>query len=160
MGDEVPIRCLDGALAFLGESEDHIRDLGVESLQAADGDLYPYGLLVASAASRAILLSKGFRTLMKDRNYVAAYLLVRLAMDCCLCLVAGDFVDDLHDYANHVVGGGKLSSYKSNDGDQFRDAFFAQQAPRKVPKSQCQRHVRAVFIVDTHEFKARSLGNA
>lgn len=133
MGDEVPVRSLDDALTFAEESEDRIRQLGIESLQAADGELYPYDLLVASAASRAILLSKGFRTLMNDRNYVAAYPLVRLAMDCCLCLVAGHFVDDLHDYANHVVGGGRLSSYKSKDGDRLRDVFLRNKLHEKYP---------------------------
>ncbi|MCY3624209.1 MAG: hypothetical protein OXH68_21185 [Gammaproteobacteria bacterium] len=133
MGDEVPVRRLDDALTFVEGSEDQIRDLGVESLKAANGELYPYDLLVASAASRAILISKGFRTLMNERNYVASYPLVRLAMDCCLCLVAGHFVDDLNDYANHVVAGGRLSSYKSKDGDRLTDAFLRNKLHDKYP---------------------------
>lgn len=131
--DGVPVRSLDDALAFVEEGEHQISRLGIESLQAAEGDLYPYDLLVSAAASRAICLSQGFRTLMRDRNYVAAYPLVRLVLDCCLCLGAGQHVDDIHDFALHVVGGGRVSKYKSKEGDALRDVFLREKLDERFP---------------------------
>ena len=131
--EEIPIRCLQDALSEVEESEDRIRHLGMKSLQAADGDLYPYDFLVSSAASRAVCLSQGFRELMGSNNYVAAYPLVRLAMDCCFCLVGGHWVDNLHEFANHVIAGRKLSSYRAKNGEPLSDRFLRNKMDEKYP---------------------------
>ena len=70
---------------------------------------------------------------MGSKNYVAAYPLVRLAMDCCLCLVAGHWVDNLHDFANHIIGGSRLLDYKAKNGKPLSDAFLRKKLHEKYP---------------------------
>ena len=118
---QAPIRDLNDALAQVEESERRVFGLGVEAVKAADGDLFAYDLVVVSASTRAILISKGYRALMQDRNYVAAYPMVRLALDCCLCLCAGHLVGDLHTFAMHVLDGGRVTDYKDKDGKLLSD---------------------------------------
>ena len=127
-------------------------------MEAADGDTYPFDLLVSAAASRAIFISRGFRTLMQDRNYVTAYPLVRLALDCCICLQAGHMVDNIYDFSLHIIGGGRPNKYKSNEGRELKDGYLVDKLSAKYPElgvshlySECSGrvHMSTSHIVST-----------
>jgi len=81
-----------------------------------------FSLFCTAILNRTINLNRGFITLIKDSNYIAAAPLVRLNLDSLLRLFASTQSEfDYETFAQKVIGGEKISRMKDKDKKQLRD---------------------------------------
>lgn len=113
--------------------EKALLDRALAMMQAHDGDMYPYDLLANAALNRAIALSSGFRSLIRDRNLICAGAILRLQLDTALRFYAGFIVDDPHEFAGAVLKGEHVRRLKDQSGQLMTDRYLVQQLGKELP---------------------------
>lgn len=108
-------------IAALGEKHS---EYGKKLLEDADGKLYPCHALYLSVLNRSHELYVGFITLAEIDNYGCCMALLRMQLDNVLRFYGVLNTKDVHETANNIFKGTKLSSMKSSSGKPMRDVHL------------------------------------
>lgn len=91
-----------------------IKNLG-KQLNKISQSLYLFDVYLIATLNRTINLNKGFTSLIRDNNFIAAAPLVRLNLDSLLRLYAARISEfDKNTFANKVLGGESIRKIRSN----------------------------------------------
>lgn len=85
-------------------------ELCIKALNADEGRFFGVDLVMVGVANRAVSLTEGFFTLMKDRNLICAVPLVRMQLDCALRFYSLWLVNRPHELAEKIQRGEELRS--------------------------------------------------
>lgn len=80
-----------------------------ERVTADNANIFPFDFLANAAINRSVAISTGFRTLIRDQNFICAGALIRLHLDTVLRFMAGFIVDKPHEFATSVMGGKRIN---------------------------------------------------
>ena len=110
---------------LLNDLEEKIKDvteLAKASLLTPPG-FYTFDIFVNGLLNRSVNLMRGFITLMRDKNFIAAAPLVRLHLDSLLRLYAPQLISyNIDDFALKVIGGTPIRKLKDKDNQSMTDA--------------------------------------
>ena len=94
------------------------------SLVKASGNaMYTSDFMIIGAIKRTLSLSQGFRTHIRDRNFICAGTLMRAMLDTALRINALGLVRDPEALAGAVMRGGRLDKLKDRDNQRLSDAY-------------------------------------
>lgn len=114
---------LDAKLQSLDEFETSLRHK-VKELFDLNHDMYLADWYVFGALRRMMALTKGFRRMVEDRNFLCAAPLVRLQLDNALRIFALSLVSNPNALASKLLDGEPLSRQKDDAGKRLRDAYL------------------------------------
>lgn len=121
-------------------------------LKAGSSKLYTLDFIASAVNNRAISLVKGFTTLIKSENYMAAVSLIRLQLDNALRFYASMLVKDSNDFAKHFMDGKPIKDYKDAYDKNLTDSYLAKKldlyfkGTEKLYKDTCS----FIHLSDTH----------
>ena len=101
-------------------------DLAKEMLKAYNESLYAVDLLISAAINRSLSLSKGFRTLVKEKNLICAGAILRLQIDTAIRIFAGTLIEDSNQFASAVIQGQHIRNMKDRDGKKMTDKYLVE----------------------------------
>lgn len=117
---------IEDALENLGPLRNELVDIAHRIMSAYGGTVYMTDLLTAGALHRGLSLLRGFITLVRERNFIAAAPLIRLQLDNSIRLYAISQVDDPNDVIKRILDGDRLDRVKGHDGKKLRDAHLVE----------------------------------
>lgn len=82
---------------------------------------------------RAIALSSGFRTMVKECNSLCAMPIVRMQLDTTIRLYAGFFVEDHQQFCRDVLEGKQIDKIKSDEKELMRDKYLVERVAKINP---------------------------
>ena len=106
--------------------------LGVFLSDEAGRD-HAMGPVLVSITNRSFGLINGFSVMVKRRNAVCAYPLLRLQLDNALRLHAFELVDDQLEFVLAVLDGGQINHMNSRDGRKLTDKFLHTSLAARFP---------------------------
>lgn len=113
---------IDNLLNGLEEKIKFLTQLAKVSLLTPSG-FYTFDIFVNGLLNRSVNLLKGFITLIREKNFIAAAPLVRLHLDSLLRLYAPQLIDyNIDDFALKVIGGTAIRQLKDKDNQRMTDA--------------------------------------
>lgn len=115
---------LDEKLATIERNEKQMLDLFAAFIKPK-ADFYVGDMVLYGVAKRALALSSGFRTLIKERNFTSAAALLRMQLDTALRLYAARLVSDPAHYANTIYEGKPVNKYRDRQGRLLTDSYMA-----------------------------------
>ena len=121
------------AIDVLESDAKKLFDLCVQMVHAHDGDVYPFDLFANGAANRSLALSSGFRTMIRDRNFICAGAIVRLQLDTAFRFYAGFLVNNPHQFATDVLAGKQIRNMKDVDGHRMTDWHLVDKLSAEFP---------------------------
>ena len=130
---DFPSDVVETALADLEADEKELIAIAGEMLQAYGGAVYGFDFLANAAVNRALALSSGFRTMIREQNLICAGALLRLQLDTALRFFAGFIVDKPHDFAVEVLGGKQINRMKDREGKRMTDRYLVSQMAEQYP---------------------------
>jgi hypothetical protein len=120
------MKTLEPILENIDSSIDELIKLGKEATDTHafyTFDLYNIGIL-----NRTVNLIRGFTSLMRDKNFIAAAPLVRIHLDSLLRLYAATLVSyNIDEFALKIIGGKQISNLKDREGNYMKDGYLARQ---------------------------------
>jgi len=124
---------LEEILTDIDESIEELIILGKET--AETHALYAYDLFCTAILNRTVNILRGFTSLMRDKNFIAAAPLVRVHLDSLLRLYASHLVSyNIDEFASKVIGGKQISNLKDKDGNLMRDGYLAKKLSQQAGK--------------------------
>lgn len=94
-------------------------------LKAGNSNLYSPDLFFVGVINRFVMLSKGIRMHIEQRNFVCAAPLVRCLLDSLLRLYAVSLVDDKDSLLLQIIEGGRsINRTKDRDGEFMNDKYL------------------------------------
>ena len=124
---------IEEKLRILEESEEVFLEEAQSLMEAYGGNVYPLDLLAVAVFNRSISLVSGFCALIRTRNYVCAFPLVRLQVDNLLRFYAAFIVDEPQDFAMSVLDGCKIRDLRDRTGKRMTDAYLKSQMKKIIP---------------------------
>lgn len=113
---------IDHLLKELDEKTKLLAKMGKTMLMTPPG-FYAFDIFVTGLLNRSVNLVKGFISLMKDKNFIAAAPLVRLHLDSLLRLFAPQLINfDIDQFALKVIGGTHIRQIKDKETQKMTDA--------------------------------------
>ena len=100
------------------------KSLLIEMVSADSGKLFSMDLLASAAIKRSASLCHAFTTLVCERNYCCAAVLVRLQIDSCLRFFAAFIVDDPSVFSEDVLKGVSIRNMKDSRGKKMTDSYL------------------------------------
>ena len=128
-----PSDIVKAALTNLEAEEKTILDYAADMMQAHNGALYEFDFLVCAAINRSVALSAGFRTMIRDQNFISAGALLRLQLDTAFRVFAGFIVDKPHEFAAAVLEGKHIRNMKDRNGQRMTDHYLVTQLAKEYP---------------------------
>lgn len=114
---------LEALMASLERLEAEIRTK-FKGLFVQNDDMYVADFYVMGALRRMLALTKGFRRMIEDRNFLCAAPLVRMQLDNALRVFALSLVRDREGLARRLLDAEPLSKLKDEAGEKMRDAYL------------------------------------
>ncbi len=113
---------IDKLLNELEEKIITLTALGKKSLLTPPG-FYTFDIYVNGLLNRSVNLLRGFCSLMRNKNFIAAAPLVRLHLDSLLRLYAPNLVSfNIDEFALQVIGGKPVRQIKDKANQKLTDA--------------------------------------
>lgn len=114
------------AIDELEQLRDKHGEAGTQLIAISGGKLFPCHALYLSILNRSLELFDGFILLTKNNNYGCCMALLRLQLDNVLRFLGVLHTKDIHETANEIFNGTKLSSLKDRKGEKLRDAYLVE----------------------------------
>jgi hypothetical protein len=87
--------------------------------------LYTFDIFCTATLNRSINILRGYISLMRDNNFIAAAPLVRVHLDSLLRFYSTFLVDeDIDKYALRIIGGEQINKIKDRKGKLMRDSHL------------------------------------
>ncbi len=126
---------LSQILSELDSSQQKFIDIGKKT--AETHALYTYDLFISAILNRSLNLVRGFCSLVRDNNFIAAAPIVRIHLDSLLRLYASRLVDyNIDEFAKKVISGKQIRNLKDKDGKKMSDNYL----------------VKKIMEVDNHDW--------
>lgn len=101
---------------------------------SAGDSMYFSSFVIIGAVKRSLALSKGFCTLIRDKNFTSAAALLRLQLDTALRLRAALLYDGSYEeFARRVFHGEPMNKMKAADGKKMTDSYVAESMNAEHP---------------------------
>lgn len=113
--------------------EDSEREITKIFMLPAGTPLTYASLFGMGTGRRAIALSSGFRTMVKECNSLCAMPIVRMQLDTTIRLYAGFFVDDHQQFCCDVLTGKQIDRIKSDENQPMKDRYLVERLAKKYP---------------------------
>jgi hypothetical protein len=97
------------------------------------GKMYSVDLFISSISNRATALIRGFCTLAKDNNYIAAVPIIRMQVDNCLRFYAVTLVQDHNSFFLEYLSGTHIGKIKDSTGKEMNDTYLAKKLDKIFP---------------------------
>lgn len=113
---------------------DHLAEMPSSGLHAIGGNnapLFTIDLIIFGALKRTLSLGHGLLSMVEAKNMACARALLRMQIDTVSRLLAYTYVDDPDEVATKIIGGKKLSQFKSKDGKPLRDGYLIDRMTEK-----------------------------
>lgn len=124
---------IDQLLTELDEKTKILTQLGKTSLLTPPG-FYTFDIFVNGLLNRSVNLLRGFTSLMRDKNFIAAAPLVRLHLDSLLRLFAPQLIGyNIDEFALKVIGGTPIRQIKDKDNQKLNDARLVEKISEIEP---------------------------
>lgn len=118
---------LNEILNQISEFKDEFLKSSQRIMEAGNSKLFALDFLALSVNNRAISLSTGYLTLVKDKNYLTAVSLIRLQLDNALRFFASTLVENSSDFAEHFIDGKAIRDYSDIKGKKLTDNYLAKE---------------------------------
>lgn len=103
---------------------------------------YTFDIFINGLLNRSVNLLKGFISLMRQNNFIAAAPLVRLHLDSLLRLYAPQLIDyNVDDFALKVIGGTPVRKLKDKDRQKMTDSRLVE----KISEQEAFNWVQKVY---------------
>lgn len=153
---------ISDALRVVDSDAEKLVSLSAEMANAHNGDVYPFDLFANGATNRAIALSAGFTSMIRDKNLNCAGAILRLQLDTACRFFAGFLVNDPHQFAMDVLAGKEIRKMTDKDGKKLSDSYLVEKLAEEFPwvktlyKHTCEYiHLSGVHILHTAEPNAQ-----
>lgn len=118
-----------------------VTELSKASMLTPPG-FYTFDIFVNGLLNRSVNLLKGFISLKRQNNFIAAAPLVRLHLDSLLRLYAPQLIDyNIDDFAHKVIGGTPVRKLKDRDNQKMTDARLVE----KISEHEAFNWVKKVY---------------
>ena len=124
-------KTLSEFLESIAEQEQYIMTYGHSALSECNGAMYRVDLLLIGICKRTIAHCSGFRTMIKQNNFICAASMLRMQLDTALRAFGLGMVDDPEDFAKHLLQGGRYDTYKDSAGNQLRDRYLVKEVAKQ-----------------------------
>lgn len=107
-----------------------------ESVRVAypsDTSMCAVDLALLGVLKRVLSVSRGFRVLVGDRNFLCSAALVRMQLDCALRFSGILLTDDPNDAAKRLIGGERIDRMRDRDGKRMRDHHLVSKLSGSIP---------------------------
>lgn len=118
-------------MGHIGRLRDPILQVHHALWEAEGGGRGPRELLLAAVAGRALSLCDGYVALARLGHYTTSMCLVRLQLDSCLRLYAGELVEDRGALVGRIAEGGRLDQMRDKRGKFMRDRYLMEQLAKE-----------------------------
>lgn len=87
--------------------------------------LYTFDLFCTAVLNRSVNIIRGYTTLMRDNNFIAAAPLVRIQLDSLLRFYSTFLVDEnIDEYALRIIRGEQINKIKDRNGGNMNDGHL------------------------------------
>jgi hypothetical protein len=89
-------------------------------------ELHMMDLFFSAIANRSIAFIRGFITLVRDDNYIAAVPFIRMQIDNCLRFYATTLVSDMNDFYLKYLEGTHIGQIEDAEGNKMYDTYLVE----------------------------------
>ena len=100
---------------------------------AKAGDFFHVDIMTMAVVNRSFELSKGFKILIEDENFLCAAPLLRLQIDNLLRYSATWLVEKPHEFVAEVIKGTAIKKLKDASGKNMTDYYLKTQLSADIP---------------------------
>lgn len=145
-------------ISALDKSTSEFIDSSYRIMKAGNSKMFSLDLLACAVNNRAFSLAKGFVTLVKKDNYLAAIPLIRLQLDNGLRFFAATLVENSNDFFDHYISGKAIKDYKDINGKNLSDYYLTKQLEKhfKGVRKLYNDTSGYIHLSDTHLFATTS----
>ena len=149
------------ALASLKTDQERVLEQARRMLEANNGKLFYFDLLVMGIIKRTVALSDGFGRLIHEQNFICAGALIRMQLDTAFRLSAGYIVKSPHKFAASVMDGIPVYRMKDKMGIRMRDSYLVDVLSKEYPwvKSVYEHTSGFIHFSDIHIFSTADLNH-
>ena len=115
---------MENELLLLNEIRKNFEPIGKKIFEVCGGTLYPADVLFLASCNRSIQVLDGFLLLMKNSSYSCSMALLRIQLDTILRLYGITQTKDVHESANEIIKGTRLSDIKDCTGKKLQDGHL------------------------------------
>lgn len=108
-------------------------EMCIKALNADEGRFFGVDLVMVGVANRAVSLTEGFFTLLRDRNLICAAPLVRMQLDCALRFYSLWLVSEPHDLAKRIQDGEEIRKIKDRSNQLMNDRYLVEKLAPTYP---------------------------
>lgn len=124
---------LNKLILELDEFPKQFIDSAARILSAGNQLGYALDFFANAVNNRAIALTKGFVTLVKEENYLCAIPLIRIQLDNGLRFFASSLVENPNDFFSHYASGKAIRDFKDSAGKKLTDSYLAKKLDSHFP---------------------------
>lgn len=124
---------LDKEMQTLASWKKNLAGVYMELFGQPGANLYIFDMMLLGSMKRSISLSAGLHALVEAKNMVCARAIVRMQIDTLTRLSGYLYVNNPDEVAKEVIGGKKLSSFKSADGEKLQDKYLVDRMAEQHP---------------------------
>jgi hypothetical protein len=93
--------------------------------------LYSYDLFCSAILNRTVNIIRGYITLIRDKNFIAAAPLVRVHLDSLLRLYASTIIDyNVDDFSQKILSGESIRKMNDSQGNKMTDYYLSKELSR------------------------------
>lgn len=120
-------------LLSLKQIEMEIQNIYHKSLKL-NKDIYDFDFLMVTVADRTLKHSRGFRTLLEDKNFSCAVILIRCQIDTIMrCYASRAYEGGVKDFIYKFLSSERIDLLKSKDGEKMRDSNLIKIVEKEYP---------------------------
>jgi hypothetical protein len=112
---------------------DVLLEIGLATLSAGKGAMFPLDLMAVGAVKRSVSTSSAMLSIVRAWNMVCARTLLRTHIDTALRFSAAWLVTDPHAFASLVLKGERIDRLKDRQGKRLTDAYLVQLNSAEYP---------------------------
>lgn len=117
---------LSTALRSLNDALDKVPSAMLLAFGEQGSSMYYTDLILAGATKRTLGLGHGLIAMINAKNMLCGRALIRMQIDTVSRVLAYTYVDNREHLAKCVLGGAKLRTFKSRDGNRLTDQYLIQ----------------------------------
>lgn len=123
---------LEGKLEKICSVETELSD-AIREIIENDTNMYQSDMYLMGAARRTLAQARGFRDLIRSKNFPCAAAILRLQIDTAMRINGLKYVDQPHSFINQILSGKQYNKQKSKNGEKLSDAFLRQKLNETHP---------------------------
>jgi hypothetical protein len=115
---------MEEKLSALEKLSEEFEAIGKELFESCKGQLFPADAIFLASCNRALQVLHGFTLIVRGGGYSCGAALLRIQFDSVLRLYGITITPDVHEAANKIISGEKLSKIKDRKGERLSDGYL------------------------------------